>query len=215
MRTKETEEDYGYIIEPDLAITRISDDWIAKIKSGMPELAEAKLKKFLEEHKIEETTANVLAKDKKLADMYEAVVREVSHSLASKWIRRELPKVLNYNKKTLEESGIKPEHMIALLKLIETGKITDKVGQRLIEKLGTGVYDINEYVQKEGLSVVADSSEIERFCKEAIAEAAQAVNEYKAGNQKSINFIVGLVMKKTRGKAKPDVVLEILKKLLS
>ena len=200
MRSKETEEDYGYIIDPDLVVTEITHDWINKIKEKMPELADAKLKKFLEEHGIEETTAKVISKDKKLADMYEEVVKEVDKGLASKWIRRELPRVLNYNKKTLKDSGIEPAHMIDLLKLIQSGKITEKIGQQLINKLGEGPYDINEYVKKEGIEVVADASELEKLCKEAISESPQAVEEYKAGKEKALNFVVGLVMKKTKGK---------------
>jgi aspartyl-tRNA(Asn)/glutamyl-tRNA(Gln) amidotransferase subunit B len=215
MRTKESEEDYGYIIDPDLTITDISDEMVNKVRSEMPELAGDKLKKFLDQHKLEETTANVLAKDKKLADMYESVIKEVNPDLAAKWIRRELPRVLNYNKKSLDESGIMPEHMVALLKLIQEGKITEKIGQRLIEKLGESSYNVTDHVQKEGLAAVADTGEIEKFCKEAISEAPQAVVEYKSGKEKSINFIVGLVMRKSKGKAKPDVVLEILKKLLA
>ena len=215
MRTKESEEDYGYIIDPDLVVTEIDSKWIKDIEKDMPELADKKLKKFLDEHGIEKTTANVLAKDKKLAEMYEAVSKEVDKELTSKWIRRELPRVLNYNKKSLEESGIRPEHMIALLKLIESNKITEKIGQRLIEKLCEKPFDIVEYVKKEGLETVSDSSEIEKFCKEAISEAPQAVEEYKSEKEKALNFVVGLVMRKTKGKAKPDVVMEILKKLLN
>ena len=214
MRAKESEEDYGYIIDPDLVVTEINKEWIKDIEKEMPELADKKLKKFLDEHGIEETTANVLAKDKKLADIYEAVIKKVDHSLASKWIRRELPRVLHYNKKSLEESGIKAEHMIALLKLIQDGKLTEKVGQRLIEKLCVMVFDVASYVKKEGLEVVADVEKIEKFCEEAIKEAPKAIEEYKAGKEKALNFVVGLVMKKSRGKARPGVVMEVLKKLL-
>lgn len=214
MRTKESEEDYGYIIDPDLVVTEISKDWIKEIEKEMPELADEKLKKFLEEHRIEETTANVLAKDKKLADMYEVVMKEVDKDLASKWIRRELPRVLNYQKKSLQESGIKAEHMIALLKLIQEGKITEKVGQQLINRLGEKPYDVLGTVKREKLIVIADASELEKICKEAIKESTKAVEEYKAGEEKAIHFIVGKVMKATKGQARPDVVMEIMTKLL-
>jgi aspartyl-tRNA(Asn)/glutamyl-tRNA(Gln) amidotransferase subunit B len=176
-------------------------------------MADAKLRKF-QEAGIEETTANVLSKDKKLAEMYEAVSSEVDASLASKWIRRELPRVLNYQKKTLAESGIEPKHMISLLRLISSGKITEKIGQQIINKLGEGPFDVGSYVSKAGLNVVADESEIEKFCKEAIAEAPEAVAEYKAGKEKALNYCVGLVMKKTKGQAKPDVVMKKLKELV-
>jgi len=214
MRQKESEEDYGYIIEPDLAVIDITDDFVGKIKLAMPEMADEKLRKFLDEHGIEETTANVIAKDRKLAKMYEEVIKEVDRELASKWIRRELPRVLNYQKKSLEESNIEPKHMISLLKLIQHGKITEKTGQQLINMLGEAPFDVDEHVKKEGLSAVSDSSQIEQFCKEAIKEAPKAVEEYKAGKEKALNFCVGIVMKKSKGKVKPETVMEMLKKLV-
>ena len=104
--------------------------------------------------------------------------------------------------------------MIALLKLIQDEKITEKVGQKLINKLGEEPYDVSLYVKKEGLGVVSDLSEIEKLCKEAITEAPQAVEEYKDGKEKALNFCVGIVMKKSKGQAKPDTVMKILKKLV-
>ncbi len=214
MRSKESEEDYGYIIDPDLVATEITTEWKESIASQMPELADAKLAKFLDEHGIEETTANVLAKDRKLAEMYEIVSQKVDSQLASKWIRRELPRVLNYQKKSLIESGITSEHMSSLLKLIETGKITERVGQQIINKLGESVFDVDSYVEEQGLVTVSDSSQIEQWCKEAIEEAPKAIEEYRSGKEKALNFCVGIVMRKSKGQAKPDVVMKILKDLI-
>jgi aspartyl-tRNA(Asn)/glutamyl-tRNA(Gln) amidotransferase subunit B len=214
LRKKETEEDYGYIIDADLVPIDITSEYIANLKSQIPELAQEKLKKFKEEHGIEETTANVLSKDKELASMYEEVSKRVSPHLTANWIRRELPRVLHHNKKTLEESGITPEHMIALLSLIEHKKITEKVGQRIIEKLAEQPFDVVQYVKTQGLETVSDSSAIENWCKEAIAENQNVVEDYKTGNEKSFNFLVGQVMKKAKGKAQPKDVNETLKRLL-
>lgn len=213
MRSKETEEDYGYIIDPDLVVTELTPEWIKSLKEKMPELADEKLRKF-KEHGIEKTTANVLSKDKRLAHMYEAVVKEVDHHLASKWIRRDLPKVLNYHKKSLDESGITSSHMTDLLKLVESNKITDKVGQQILDKLVHGTFDVNDYVKKQGLSVLDDTAELEAVCKEAISESRQAVSEFKNGKERALHFIVGKVMQKTKGKAKPDAIRSVLKRLL-
>ena len=215
MRTKESEEDYGYIIDPDLVVTEIDSKWIKDIEKDMPELADKKLKKFLNEHGIEETTANVLAKDKKLAEMYEAVSKEVDKNLTSKWIRRELPRILNYNKKSLEESGIKPEHMIVLLKLIQEDKITEKVGQKLINKLGEEPFDISDYVKKEGLERIDDTKKIEITCKIVIEKSEKAVSDYKAGNEKALKFILGQVMRESGGTADPKTIKNVLIRLLN
>ncbi len=214
LREKETEADYGYIIDPDLVPIEITNEWIDEIKKTMPELAEEKLEKFKREHKIAEDTAKVLARDKELAEMFEAVSTAVNPELAAKWIRRELARVLNYNKKKLCETKITDKHIIDLLRLLESKVITDNVAGKILEKLVEEPFDVNEYVRKEGLETVSSITELERLCKEAIKEGAKAVEDYKKGNKKALNFVVGIVMKKTRGKASPKEVNEILKKLI-
>jgi len=208
------EEEYGYIIDPDLVRVAISDSLKKKVKDGMPELAHDKVKKFIEKHKIDKEDAEIIAAEKELAEMLEKVAEEVNPVLAAKWIRRELRRVLNYNKKTLEDAEITSKHLVDLLQLIEKKAITEKTGQRLIEKLIEKPFDILSHVEKEGLAAVTSVDAIEKFCKEAISENAKAVTEYKEGIEKAFNFLVGQVMRKSRGKATPKEVNEILKKLL-
>ena len=121
---------------------------------------------------------------------------------------------MNYNKKTLEDVKIDEKQFVRLLELIDKKEITDNVAQKILEKLIEESFDIEDYIEENKLKVVANAGEIEKFCKEAIAESEKAVSDYKKGNEKALNFVVGLVMKKTRGAAKPDVVLEIIKKLI-
>jgi aspartyl-tRNA(Asn)/glutamyl-tRNA(Gln) amidotransferase subunit B len=214
LRKKEAEEEYGYIIDPDLAVFDLSKNFISEIKKKMPELAEDKLKKFTQEHGIKEDTAKVLSKDKGLAAMFEAVSKVVNPELAANWVRRELPKVLNYQKKTLEQSEITAEHMISILKAISNGKITPRIGQKILEKLSDAVFDVEEHIKKEGLEAVSDIHEIEKIIKETLGEFKDAVEKFKNGEEKALHFIVGQVMKKTKGKAKPDLVHEIIKRLV-
>ena len=214
LRKKETEEDYGYIIDTDLTITEITDNWVKEIKKQMPELAQDKIKKFVGEYRIKMEDAQIIASDKFLADMFEKVAEEINPILAAKWLRRELVRVLNFNKKELSEVEINEKHIIDLLKLIEQRKITDNIGQQIIEKLVEKPFDVNEYVKKEKLEAVSDVSELEKFCKEAIAENPRAVEDYKKGETKALNFIVGKVMYKTKGKATPKEVNEIILRLI-
>lgn len=214
LRSKEVEEEYGYIIDPDLVKIMLTKEWIKEIEKEMPELAEAKLEKFTKEHGLSEEMAKIISKDKELAEMFEAVSAAVNPELAAKWIRRELARVLNYSKKKLKDTKIKDIHMIDMLKLIEEKAITEKVAQRIIEQLVEKPFDVRDYVKKEGLGAVSDSGEIEKFCKEAVSEAGKAVEDYKKGEEKALNFIVGIVMRKTRGKADPAVVRKILKKII-
>ncbi len=214
LRKKESEEDYGYIIDADLTPVDIDDKWVNEIKKSLPELAHDKVKKFIEKHKLKKEDAEILAAEKELAKMFEKVAEKVDPILAAKWLRRELVRVLNYNKKELHEVEIDEKHMIDLLKLIENKKITDTVGQQIIEKLIESPFDVNEYVKKEKLEAVSDSAELEKFCKEAIFENPKAVEDYKKGEAKALNFIVGSVMKKTKGKATPKEVNEIILRLI-
>ncbi len=210
MRTKETEADYGYIIDPDLVPIEITKEWVNKIKEKMPELPDEKVKKFMHDFKLNREDAEVISADKDMAEMLEGVAKKINPVLAAKWIRRELVRCLNYKKKELHETGIKAKHIISLLKLLEQKKITDTTGQKLMEKLVSKPFDAEDYVKKEGLEAIGDSGELEKFCNEAIAENDKAVAEYKDGNEKSFNFIVGAVMRKSKGKADPKAVRELL-----
>ena len=214
LRAKETEEDYGYIIDTDLTIVEITDKLISETKKSMPELAHDKVKKFIENHKIKKEDAEILAAEKGLAEMFEKVAEEVDPVLAAKWLRRELVRVLNYNKKELHETKISEKQIIDLLKLVESKKITDNVATKILEKLVEKPFDVNEYVKKESLEAVSDVSELEKYCKESIAENPKAVEDYKKGEKKALNFIVGSVMKKTKGKATPKEVNEIILRLI-
>lgn len=214
LRTKETEADYGYILDTDLVKTEITGKLVDEIKKDMPELAHDKITKFVSKHKIKKEDAEIISAEKELAEMYEKVAAEVNPILAAKWLRRELVRVLNYNKKTLQDIEIDEKHIIDLLKLVETKKITENVAQKLLEKLIEKPFDVKEYVKKENLGAVSDTKQIEKYCKEAIEENPKAVEDYKNGNEKSFNFIVGQVMKKSKGKASPKEVNEVIKKLI-
>ena len=215
LRKKETEEDYGYIIDTDLVVTGIEDKWIKEIKKHMPELAQDKVKKFVEKYKIKKEDAEIIAIEKHLAEMFEKVAEEINPILAAKWLRRELVRVLNYNKKELHEVGLDEKHMIDLLKLVENKKITDNVASKLLEKLIEKPFDVKEHVKKEKLEAVSDIEELEKYCKDAIKENPKAVEDYKKGEKKALNYIVGKVMQKTKGKATPKEVNEIILKLIN
>ena len=214
LRKKETEEEYGYIIDTDLTAVEISDKLINEIKKEMPELAHDKVRKFIEKHKIKKEDAEIIAAEKELAEMFEKVAEEIDPVLAAKWLRRELVRVLNYNKKELHEVELEAKHIVDLLKLVESRKITDNVAAKILEKLIEKPFDVKEYVKKEKLEAVSDISELEKFCKEAIKENPKAIDDYKKGEKKALNFVIGSVMKKTRGKATPKEVNEIVLKLI-
>ena len=214
LRTKETEEDYGYILEPDLTLVEITDKWVDEIKKEMPELAHDKIAKFVEKHKLRKEDAEIIAAEKEIAELFEKVAEHVSPELAAKWIRRELSRVLNYSGKTLKDVDNIEKHLIDLLKSVEKKAITDATAQRLIEKLIEKPFDVLKHIEEEGLAALSDKKELEKYCKEAIAENPKAVEDYRKGEEKALHFIIGQVMKKTKGKATPKEVNEILKRLI-
>lgn len=214
MRTKETEEDYGYILDPDLVVSDITEELIKKVKTELPELAHEKIRKFIEKHKINPDDAKIIAAERVLAELFEKVAEEVDPVLAAKWLRRELVRVVNYNKLSFDKLSIDEKHLIELLSMVEKNEITEKTGQKLIEELIKNPFSPRAYVEQHGLKAVSDKSELEKYCKEAIKENPKAVEDFKKGEEKALNFIVGQVMRKSKGKATPKEVNEIIKKLV-
>ena len=215
LRKKEQEEDYGYIIDPDLVATDIPSSYLEKLREELPELAAQKVERYITEHNIKKEDADVLAAEKDLAELYERVARHINPALAAKWLRRELTRVLNFNEKILREVNLDEKNLIELLSLVEQRKITDKIGQKLMEMLVAKPFNVKEYVKKENLETLQDASELEAICKQVVTENPAAVADYKKGEEKALNFIIGKVMQKTRGKATPQEVQEIVKKILS
>jgi aspartyl-tRNA(Asn)/glutamyl-tRNA(Gln) amidotransferase subunit B len=214
MRLKETEEDYGYIIEPDLVPAELTESLIRHIKAGLPELAQQKSQRFVEEYGLAPDDAQILSAQIEMAILYEKVASKVSPALAAKWLRRELSRVMNYNSIEFSELKIDESHLVELLSLVERKEITDTVAQKLMEKLVAEPFDVRAYVEREGLRVIRDLGRLEELCRKAVSESPKAVEEYRAGAEKALNFIIGKVMKETRGTASPQEVREKLLHIL-
>jgi aspartyl-tRNA(Asn)/glutamyl-tRNA(Gln) amidotransferase subunit B len=213
MRSKETAQDYMFIPEPDLPAIEITEEEIQTVESELPEKPSEKIEKYIKKG-IPQVDAHILSSDLLLAELFEKISKHVEPVLTAKWLRRELLRVLNYNKKGMEDLNVEEKHIIDLLKLIQEKKITDATGQKIIEKLVEEDFDVLNYVKDNNLAAVSDVSELEKYCKEAIAENSNAVSDFKAGKQEALNYVVGQVMKKTRGKATPKEVNEIILRLI-
>ncbi|MBI4149769.1 Asp-tRNA(Asn)/Glu-tRNA(Gln) amidotransferase subunit GatB [Candidatus Woesearchaeota archaeon] len=214
MRAKETEADYGYILDPDLVVTEIPSEWLKQVKASMPELAEDKIRKYVETHKIAQLDAEVIAQERKLAELFEKVAKEVDPVLAAKWMRRELVRVMSFNKITFHDLLVDEKHLIELLSMVEKKEITEQVAQKIMEELVVKPFSPRQYVEKHGLKRVAETGALLKVCEEVIKENKNVVEEYLAGKEKSFQFLVGQVMRKTKGAASPQEVNELLRKLL-
>ncbi len=213
MRSKEQAEDYMFIPEIDLPVIEIKDDYIKQLKSKLPERPDEKIKKF-EKLGIEKTDAEVLASEIILAGLFEKVSKHVDPVLSARWLRREFVRIANYNEIELSDMKITEKELVPLLKLIQNNKITEKIGQQIMNELGKKLFDVEKYVKENKLEAVSDSGSLEKFCKDAINENSKAILDYKSGNDNALNFLVGQVMRKSRGAASPEQVLKILKKLI-
>jgi aspartyl-tRNA(Asn)/glutamyl-tRNA(Gln) amidotransferase subunit B len=213
MRAKETLQQYMFIPEPDLPVVKIDDKYINKIKKQLPEKPEEKIEKYVKLGVTKED-AVVLSSERLLAELFDKVSKEIDPKLAAKWLRRELLRVMHYNKNELEDLKIDAKHMIELLKLVEAKTITETTAQKILEKLIEEPFSPKEFVEKEKLGAISGEEELKKLCEEAVKENPAAVEDFKKGEEKALNFVVGKVMQKTRGKADPAVVNKIIREII-
>ena len=170
--------------------------------------------RFIEQYGIDDESANTLTSELALADVYEEVAKSIDSKFASMWMRDELKRVLTYNKMDFEDSKITADNIIELLKLLQKKKITTKAGQRIIEQMPGNSKNPKEIAEELGLIGVVNADEVLGAVKEAIENNPAAVEDYKEGKGASLNFLVGQVMKATRGKADPGETVKLLKSQL-
>ncbi len=214
LRSKESEEDYGYIADTDLVRIELDADLINSIRKEIPELAHERVKRYITEFKLDKKDAEVIASEHLLAVLFEKVAREVDPLLAARWLRRELLRVLNYNNKELKDLEIDEKHLIELLTLVETKKVTEDNAKRILEKLIEKPFNVKEYIEKEGIKVLSNESELREICQNAIKENQKAVEDYKKGEEKALNYIIGQVMAKTKGAADNKIIRKIITNLI-
>ncbi len=212
MRSKEYEEDYGYIYEPDLPTYEWDKEHLKHIEESIPELADERIKRMTKQYKIDEITAKIICADLETAELFERVIKHADPVLASNWFRRELMRVLNSTNKSV--MSVKEQHLIELLEMIQQHKITDRIGQKLMEVIVETNASPKEYVKKEGLEAIEGELEIKKLCEEAVKENPKAVEDYKKGGEKAFQFLIGQVMKKAKGKAVPEIINKLMKNIV-
>ena len=218
MRSKEEAHDYRYFPEPDLIPIQLTKEYLDQVRASLPELPDKKKARFVVDYKLSDYDASVLVGDKALAAYFEAAVSKAGTETAkpvSNWITTELAGRLNVSKKSIRESPVSPEALAQLVVLIQKGTITGKTAKDVFTEMYETGSSPEQIVKTKGLTAVTDEGAIAKWCDEAIAESPKAVGEYKAGKERAISSIVGLVMKKSRGKANPQVVNQVLQRKLS
>jgi aspartyl-tRNA(Asn)/glutamyl-tRNA(Gln) amidotransferase subunit B len=212
MRSKEQAHDYRYFPEPDLVPLRISEAWLAEIRATMPELPAVKRRRFIEEHGLREYDAGVLTSTRAIAEFYE-VVTEVSKDakIAANWVMGDLAGLLKAAGREIEASPVSARHLGELVGLIVKGELTGKLAKDVLGKMFESGEAPGVIVEREGLKTISDSGAIEKIVDEVIAANAKQVEQYKGGKTTVIGFLVGQVMKLSRGQANPGSVNELMK----
>jgi aspartyl-tRNA(Asn)/glutamyl-tRNA(Gln) amidotransferase subunit B len=216
MRGKEEAHDYRYFPDPDLAPVVVDDEWIESVRSALPELPDAKRERFMSEYGLPAYDAQVLTSSKALADYFEAVAKEVNQpKVVSNWIMSELLRELKRDEREIEACPIPPENLAELLRLISTNVISGKIAKTVFDEMYASGKKPKDIVAEKGLTQVTDEGAIESVINEVLAESTAEVEQYRKGKDKLFGFFVGQVMKKTKGKANPSLVNDLLRKKLS
>jgi aspartyl-tRNA(Asn)/glutamyl-tRNA(Gln) amidotransferase subunit B len=216
MRSKEAAHDYRYFPEPDLVPIRISDQWLGEIRSKMPELPSVKKKRFIENYGIREYDAQVLTFTRPLADYFEAAAKASTDPKATaNWVMGDLLGALKAEGKEITESPVTPERLGELVTLIAKGELSGKLAKEIFPKMFATGDSASAIMEREGLKQISDSSALEKIVDDVLAGNPKQVEQYKSGKTTVIGFLVGQVMKASRGQANPGLVNEILKRKLS
>ncbi len=228
-RKKESAHDYRYFPEPDIPPMRFGADYVEKIKKSLPELPDAKAKRFMEEYKLSPENVSVLTGDRYLAMYFEEVVSELQEKkqsgevqaetekfvkLAANYMVSELQKHLVKNNETIRDIKITPENYAEFVGILADGKINSSAGQIVLEAMYATGGDPSQIIEDKNLAQVSDSSELEVIVDGVLAKNQQSVEDFRAGKQNALQFLMGQVMMLTKGKANPGMVMEMLRKKL-
>ena len=214
MRSKEDARDYRYFPDPDLMPLTLTEEFIQNIKNNLPELPEAKQKRYIAELNLSAYDAEVLTIEKETASYFEEVIKESDPKMAANWITAELFGRLNKANIEINSCNISPKKLSGLLKLISSDVISGKIAKEVFDIMFENGEDAEKIVEERGLKQVTDIAEIETIIAKIIEDNPDKVAEYKSGKDRLFGFFVGQAMKLSEGKANPSIVNELLKKSL-
>ncbi len=212
MRSKEEAHDYRYFPDPDLVPLQIADEWIAELRQTVPELPAGRLKRFVSEYGLPRYDADVITSSKALADYFEHCVKLFNQpKTVSNWVLGEVLRELGNSGTAVENSPVSPERLVSLLKLVEAGTVSLKVAREIFPEVYASGKSPEEIVKAKGLTQVSDEGALAKIIEEVMAKNPTQVEQYKAGKEQVLGFLVGQVMKASGGKANPGKVNELLK----
>ena len=210
-RVKEEAEDYRYFAEPDLPPLHIDDAWIMQVRAELPELPDAKIRRYEQEYGLSAYDANVLAEDRSVAEWYDtAVAAGGEPKIVANWIINEIFRLLNENNQTINDVKLTPAGLVELLALVEQGTINNNTAKEVLAEMLAGGHSAGEIVAAKGLAQISDEDALAEIIAVVIAENPGQVAAYLGGKDRLRGWFVGQVMRQTRGKANPALVNTLL-----
>ena len=216
MRSKEEAHDYRYFPDPDLPVVKISSGFVEQIRDQLPELPDVKKRRFMELFGLSTYDAEVLVADKEVAEYFEEVVAtNADPKLVCNWISGELMRLMNENKVDIRNVGIPANSLASLINFLHEGSISGKIAKTVFEEMVQSGEDPATIIETRGLKQVSDEGALRRLLETLLANNPKQVKQYRTGKTQIKGFFVGQVMKETRGQANPQIVNQLLEKLLN
>jgi len=224
-REKEEAQDYRYFPEPDLPPLEITQEMVDEIRAEIPELPRQKRERFKKEYNLDEKSIEIFVKNKDFGEYFEKVVSEFTPNLPKEKLLRLIKLATNYLTTDLlgllkgasvsgEDFLITPENFAEFIELIDEGKISSKIAKIVLEEMFKTGADPSHIIEEKGLVLITDEAEIEKIVYQVISENQKAVSDFKKGKENALQFLIGQLMRKTKGKANPKIAKEILTRIL-
>ncbi|QDA75143.1 Asp-tRNA(Asn)/Glu-tRNA(Gln) amidotransferase subunit GatB [Listeria seeligeri] len=211
MRIKEGSDDYRYFPEPDLVDLFIDDAWKERIRAEIPELPDKRQIRYINDLGLPAYDAMVLTLTKEMSDFFEATIKAGADAKqASNWLMGEVSAYLNAEQKELHETGLTPENLAGMIKLIEAGTISSKIAKKVFRELALNGGDAEQVVKDKGLVQISDEGALRTIIGEILDNNEQSITDFKNGKDRAVGFLVGQVMKATKGQANPPMVNKLL-----
>ncbi len=216
MRTKYLSTDYRCLPDPNIPPIECSPELIEKIREALPEMPEARLNRFIQEYGLPEYDAEIITNSRAMADFFEQTLALIAKpKVISNWLMGEVSRCLNEDAKEIDETELNPELLAKLIKLIDEGVISNKIAKDVfVEMYGKGL-NPEEIVKNKGLVQIADTDTLSSLITQVIEENPKVVEDYRQGKDKALGFLVGQVMKASKGKANPQLVNKMLQDILN
>ncbi len=215
LRSKEEAHDYRYFPEPDLMPISVSDEWVERVRAELPELPQVKKERYMRELELSDYEASIITDNKEMAAFYEACLEKGGNpKTVCNWVLGDISKVLNDSEKTFSDIEFKPSQLVELLDLIGKNTISNSAGKKVLDEMFKTGEAPSVLVDKLGLAQISDTGALEALVDEIIAANPQSIEDYKAGRDRALGFLMGQCMKASKGKGNPQILNKMIKEKL-